>query len=348
MSIYALKSSKYGPVITAAEAKTLLEFGSTGLSKFFVDNFGDFWFTGQRSGMIPKYGTVLPLFAGLSLPLLLLLFPSLFPLLRQMTKQARLLVQITLASLGMFFIAHALLFKLHLPSRYTEHSLRVVTAIAGGIALTAMLDSIFLWARPRRQKAKDKTLEERQRLALGLATLILTALVVHPAFLKEFPKTDYAVGQVPALYEFFAQQPKDILIASLAEEVKNLPSFSKRSILVGGTGFPVPYHKGYYAEIRKRTIDLIEAQYSPDLNQVQSFIQKYGVDFWLVEHSAFAPNYLAESRWIMQYQPAAGEAINQLAQGTIPALVSLKERCSVFNTGNFVVLQASCIAEVSP
>jgi len=50
----------------------------------------------------------------------------------------------------------------------------------------------------------------------------------------------------------------------------------------------------------------------------------------------------------MQYQPAAGEVINQLAQGTIPALVSLKESCSVFNTGNFVVLQASCIAEVSP
>jgi hypothetical protein len=27
LSIYALKSSKYGPVITAAEAKTMLEFG---------------------------------------------------------------------------------------------------------------------------------------------------------------------------------------------------------------------------------------------------------------------------------------------------------------------------------
>lgn len=346
LSIYALKSSKYGPVITAAEAKTMLEFGPNGLSKFFIPNLGDYWFTGQRSGIMPKFGTVVPILLALALPLLLLLFPLLFPLLKQLTK-VRILVQITLASLGMFFMAHALLFKLHLPSRYTEHSLRIVTALAGGIALTVMLDSLFLWARARRQKAKDKTLKERQRLALGLATLLLTALVIHPVFFKEFPKTDYAVGQAPALYKFFAQQPKDILIASLTEETVNLPSFTKRSILVGGTGFPVPYHKGYYAEIRNRTIDLIDAQYSSNLNQVQGFIQKYGVDFWLVEHSAFAPNYLADSRWISQYQPAASEAINQLQQGNIPALVTLKERCAVFNTGNFVVLQASCISEAS-
>jgi len=33
------------------------------------------------------------------------------------------------------------------------------------------------------------------------------------------------VGEVPALYEFFQKQPKDILIA-LAEEANNLPTFS--------------------------------------------------------------------------------------------------------------------------
>lgn len=347
MSLYALKSSEYGPVITAAEAKTLIEFGPNGLSKFFVDIPEHFWFTGQRSGIMPQFGTIVPIIAGLLLPLLLL-FPSLFPLFRRMTPQVALLGQITLASLGMFFVAHAFLFRLHLPSRYTEHSLRIVTALAGGIALTVMLDAILLWARPKRQKAKDKTDEERQRLALVLVALLLTALVLNPAFLKKFPKTDYAVGQVPALYEFFARQPKDILIASLAEkEVTNLPTFAKRSILVGGVGFPVPYHKGYYAQIRQRTVDLINAQYSRDLNQIQSFIQKYGVDFWLLEREAFTPSYITQSRWISQYQPAAGEAVARLEQGTSPALTSVRERCSVFETGSFVVLQAECVANKS-
>jgi hypothetical protein len=67
---------------------------------------GDYWFTGQRSGIMPKFGTVVPLLLALALPLLLLLFPLLFPLLKQLTK-VRILLQITLASLGMFFMAHA-------------------------------------------------------------------------------------------------------------------------------------------------------------------------------------------------------------------------------------------------
>lgn len=343
MSIYALKTSKYGPVITAAEAKTLLEFGPTGLSKFFIDDFGDFWFTGQRTGMMPKFGLIVPILTALLLPLLMLLFPTLFPLVRQITKKIALLGQTTLASLFMFCMAHLLLFKLHLPSRYTEHSLRVVTALAAGIAITVILDAILLWARPR-QKAKDKTLQERQRLAVGLTTLLLTVFILQPAFLKRFPEADYKVGQLPSLYQFFAQQPKDILIASLAEtEVTNLPTFAKRSILVGGVGFPVPYHKGYYAEIRQRTIDLINAQYSPDLNQVQNFIQKYGVDFWLVELSAFTPTYITQSQWISQYQPAASDAVARLEQGINPSLASVMDRCSVFQTGSFLVLQAECV-----
>jgi hypothetical protein len=346
MLLYALKSSEYGPVITAAEAKTLPEFLPKGVSEFFVDNFLDFWLTGKRSGIIPNFGTIIPLVAGLLLPLLLPV-AWLFPLLKRMTRQVALLVQVTLASLGMFFAAHALLFKIHLPSRYTEHSLRVVTALAGGITLTVMLDAILLWARPKRQKAKGKTDDKRQRLVLGLAALLLTALVVHPAFVQRFPKTGYAVGQMPPLYEFFARQPKDIVIASLAPEVINLPTFAKRSVLVGEAGYSVPYHKGYYAQIRQRTLDLIDAQYSPDLSQVQSFIQKYGVDFWLLDRLAFTPSYISQRRWIRQYQPAASEAVARLEQGTTPALASYRARCSVFQVGSFLVLQAECVANGS-
>lgn len=336
LSVYALKSSEYGPVIIPAEARTLPEFRSTGLSQFFVDIPQHFWFTGQRSGIMPKYGTILPIVATLLL-LPMLLFPKVFPLVKQLTSQGWLLVQITLASLGMFFVAHALLFRLHLPTRYTEHSLRIVTAIAGGIAIAILLDGLLHWAAHTKQNTK-----QYQWLALGIATLLLTAVIISPAFLEKFPKTDYVIGKFPALYEFFAQQPKDILIASLTEETANIPSFSQRSILVGGVGFPVPYHKGYYAHIRQRTNDLIAAQYSPDLQQVRSFIQKYDIDYWLIEASAWHPVYITRSRWIRQYD-AANQAISFLHQGKIPALANEVKRCSVFETGDFVVLQASCI-----
>lgn len=345
MSLYALKSSEYAPVITAAGAKTLPEFSPNGLSKFFVDNPLHFWFTGQRSGILPRLGTIVPLIGTLILPFFLL-FPSPFPLLKQVNKQAIVLVNITLASLGMFFIAHALLFKLHLPSRYTEHSLRIVTAIAAGIALTVILDGILQWADYRSDNRQIflSSFKRRQLLAWVATMLVLAALVLHPIFLKRFPKTDYIVGTAPLLYEFFSRQPKDTLIASVVPEVDNLPTFAKRSVLVGRE-YSVPYHMGYYNQIRQRTIELINAQYNPDLEPVRRFIQKYGIDFWLVDQVVLTPDYLTNNRWLWQYQPVASNAVALLKQGTIPVLSRVMKRCSVFEANGLVVLQASCIAK---
>jgi hypothetical protein len=122
-----------------------------------------------------------------------------------------------------------------------------------------------------------------------------------------------------------------------------------------GEKFALPYQVGYYRQIRQRTIDLIQAQYTPNLVEAQNFIQKYGVDFWLVEHLAFTPEYLAgehwsgsyHDRWLAQYQPAVSEALASLKQGKIPALSKVMERCSIFETGNLVVLRADCVVNQS-
>lgn len=93
--------------------------------------------------MFPKsLFTPVTLCAGLLLPLLLP-YPSRFPLLRQLTTGFMLLPQMLLASIAMFFAAHALLFKLYLPSRYTGHTFRIVVSILAAIALTALLDAVF-------------------------------------------------------------------------------------------------------------------------------------------------------------------------------------------------------------
>jgi len=42
-----------------------------------------------------------------------------------------------------FFAAHALLFKLHVPSRYTGMSLRIIMALAAGMAFLVILDAVF-------------------------------------------------------------------------------------------------------------------------------------------------------------------------------------------------------------
>ena len=131
----------------------------------------------------------------------------------------------------------------------------------------------------------------------------------------------------------------------MSEEANNLPTFAKRSILVGRE-YAIPYHQGYYRQIQQRTLDLIHAQYSPNLAVVKNFIQQYGVDFWLLDREAFTPEYLIKSRWLRKF-PVAKASITQLQQGITPALSSFKQPCTVFEIKNLAVLQTACILEAT-
>lgn len=324
---FALESSEYSPTITAAQARNLPEFLPGGRSAFFSNDPWRFWLSGGRSGFLPSIqpstmavGFLLPILGRYQLHL---------PLIKRVSRKIAILPQMVLASLVMFCAAHALLFKLHLPGRYSGYTLRIVLALASGITLIVIWDA--LWQAYRQRV-----------LAVAAISLLGVALLLYPSFDKNFPNTKYKVGNYTTLYQFFKAQPKDSLIASLAEEANNLPTFAQRAILVGRE-YAIPYHLGYYRQFRQRTLELIQAQYSPDLSAAQNLIQKYGVDFWLLDKAAFTPEYIANNNWLRQYQPATESALSQLQQGKIPALSRVSDRCQVFNQDNFVILNAECI-----
>jgi hypothetical protein len=158
------------------------------------------------------------------------------------------------------------------------------------------------------------------------------------------PQDNYKIARVPSLYEFFQQQPKDSLIASLDDEASKIPSFAQRSILVGRK-YAIPYHLGYYRQIRERAIALIQAQYTPNITEVQNFIQDYQIDFWLLEPASFLPDYINTDdwQWIAQYEPAANQAKTILESDKVPALAQLIEPCSVFEADKWNILDANCI-----
>lgn len=336
---YALYSSEFTPTIAASAARTLPEFLPGGRSSFFNNDAWQFWFNESRSGIRLTSALMPPLvYAGLLLPIMLR-HQSLFPLATRIHPSIILLPQMILASLMMFLIAHALIFKLHLPSRYTQHSLRIVMTTVAAIALTLLIDTLL--KRSLVFASRQGAFPHLQRFFAFTTTAVIgISLLFYPRTLESFLWTGYVVGSIPDLYQFFQQQPQDTLIASLANEANNLPTFAQRSILVGSE-YAVPYHWGYYSQFRQRSLDLIQAQYSQDLTDAQQLIQKYGIDFWLLEKNAFTPEYIASDRWIQQFQPLAADAVQQL-QG-IPALSHISPHCTVFEVDNFVVLQAKCI-----
>ena len=293
---YALKSSEFAPVITVAQAKQLPEFLAGGRSSFFSNNISKYFLEGRSGIFAPTLFAPVTLLFGFLLPFLMY-FPKKFPLLNKIQKEIAVLTQMLIVSVGMFILAHILLFKLHLPSRYTGHSFRVILAVSAAIVLTAILEALA----SKFSRGNNISAHIQRFFLLTFTGIIAIALLLYyPVFIKKFPKTVYQRGKYPTVYQFFQQQPKDILIASPAAEINNLPTFTQRSILEGRE-YAIPYHLGYYNEFRQRVIDLTQAQYSDNLDDVKVLIQKYGVDLWPLESGIFSPEYIRTNSLLRQY-----------------------------------------------
>lgn len=333
---YALASGEYGPTVTLEQAKNIPQFAKGGRTAFFDDNLWEYWVSGRRTGL-RLYQAFVPDLAviGLFLPLLYK-FPQRFSLLKQISPKISYLRDLLLASFGWFCIAHAVLFKLYLPSRYIARTLRVAIVIAAAMTLIILLETILSWAL-NQSSSRVKSLT-----ASSATVLLMILLLGYPLSQKSFLDTGYVKGKHPELYEFLKQQPKDTLIASLTKEADNIGSFSNRSVL-SSREHAIPYHMGYFQPLRQRIFDLISAQYTPDFSKAQGFIKNYGVDLWLIDKSSFEVEYLAGNRWLTDQQPITQQVIQQLKQGKESAIASLQSTCTVFQDDRYRILQSKCI-----
>ncbi len=338
-------SARWGPIVTAEQARSMREFTYAGRTFFFTADPWKFWYWGERSGVAP-YGVRPPLlWIGLLLPVLAR-FPSTFPLIRQLSPATSLLTRVVIASLGLYLTAHALIFRLYLPNRYTEHSLRIVFSIAAGIVLLAVLDTLWRWLlEPGDARCRVRTAALAASGVAALAVIVLYPVVLWYSRVP-FPKTQYFVGGEEGLYRYLERQPKDILVASLSTEGDLLPSFAKRSVLTGYE-FGRPFHPLYYHEIERRTDDLFRAQYSFDPREVRAFIEKYGITYWLVDQQAFTRQYVMTSIWIQQTQPQAARVAASLEQPTLPVVAQLSLRCQAYSGRTVILLNAACLKSLA-
>jgi len=334
---FALNSSEFSPVITREQAMQLPEFLPQGRSEFFQGDDGSVsWWKGRSGLRLASALTPVTNILAFFLPFLRL-FPSAFPLTKKLSRNLILFPKILLASGVMFTASHLLLFKLHIPSRYTGHSFRIIFSVTAGLVIVILIDAAFKFS----QKSNFNSLLKKLTPLVTILVLGIP-LLGYPLLQDGFPTTGYKKGNAPALYEFLKQQPRGIVVASLSLEGDYIPTFAQRSILVSPE-YAIPYHWGYYQQFRRRTLDLITAQYSSDFDVVSQFIEEYKISFWLLDRSSFTPEYLSNNNWLQQYQPATKNVQLQLEQGTIPLLETRRENCAVFKNDKLVLLSSSCI-----
>lgn len=332
LGVYKLQTGDFNQVINLETAKQLPEFYPRGRSSFFSDSPWSFWLTGKRSGFLPHEWQYLLLFSfGLWLPILKK-YPGKYPLADKVNDKVAIIGKILLASLCLFCLSHLLLFQLHLPGRYSQHTWRIVIALVDGITLAIILNRITY------------KITRYQKIFQPLVVAIAIGVLLFPTYaVQSYPeRLSYVTGEAKELYQFLQQQPKDILIATLSPEGDLLPSLAQRSILVSRE-YAIPYHLDYYQQIRQRAKDLIKAQYSSDQAEISQFIQQYQINLWLVDKNAFTSEYFGRKSWLRQFHPEIDIAISRLQQAKKPIISTKINECSIFQTTELDLLDAQCL-----
>jgi hypothetical protein len=325
-----LFGSEFGPAVSLAEARAMPEFAGGGRASFFADDAYRYWLASFRSGFNLRVTDLLIV----GLPILyeyaaLAAFLVPIILLRRRISAARLLrpeavvlAQVLLVSLTLFFLAHVLLFHLYLPTRYVQWTVPLVFGVAGGLALGIAVEQLTV-----------RVPALRGVLALALAA----GLALYPA--------DYDAVIVenrhPKVAAYLRTQPKDILVAAAAVEADSIPTFAGRRVLTSRE-YALPYHLGYYRQMRQRTEDLIEAYYAESPRAVLDLIDRYGVDVIVVNRAAFNPATL-ERAWTNQFEPYNSMILEKLGGSQRFILLDLARRCAVVDSGAVAIVPATCV-----
>jgi len=325
---YLLPNSVLGPGLTMADAQQMPWFLPNAKNHFFSEPFS-YYLTSTHTGFIPR---LLPP----TLWLAALLPVSYF---RKPSAGLRLLICLVVASIILFVAAHLLLFRLYLPSRYPRYALQIAVPICSGIVIATTFQWIY-------ESAQRKPV----RVAVQLLGICLTIFILCVPFLwyRMFPRSQYSVGEQPELYEFFQKQPFDTLIASLSEEVNNLPAFSSKSILIGYEYSQI-WHKNYYWQFQHRFSDTIQMQYSQDPEVVRNFIRKYDVDFILLDQTWLKKDYLKNQEWAPEFAAEVKQAEKNRRTHSDLFVVRAIPACTVFESTKSKVLDTKCVLNlVSP
>lgn len=328
----------YGPVISAKAARLLPEFGPNGRLGFFLPGL-QFWLNAPGSGFLPSIFETLEV-ASVLFPFLLLIgdFPA-----RERAGHALLFIlRVLIVSLALWIMAHALLFKLYLPSRYSWWVLYIIEPLAAGMTIALLFNIFDRSANEARPNNRPRFISAMRWVPYAASLFVM----IYPHWRTTIPQNSYVKGKSAGLYSFLQMQPKNSVVAILGSEADMVPTFAQRSVLVSPE-CASPFHQGYYRQIRERGQDLIRAEYTPRLDDVREFIRKYHVDLWVIDRRDFQPGYLSQTFWFKDIANTA-EIEQSLKEGQEPVLIRLIPICKIWESARNIVLDARRIEYVDP
>lgn len=336
-SVYGGTSGEFpGPKVTFEQTKLMPEFYPGGRTVFFRESALGY-FLREPSGIGFEY------VAGFGAILIIMVVMKALGGRegRDVLRLPGVAVDSIWTSLLLFGIAHAVLFKLHHPSRYTLYTLPTALIIIIGANTRGCLTVVSPALEWVRQKAPGGAILK------GIKWGSVVALLVCYAYLQAcyISKVDPLLVRLDRteieMLDKLKTLPKDALVAGHPMDMNNPPLIAKRKVLANQE-LSLPYYQGYYGEVRTRIFDFFEAYYASDWSVVEGFIRRYGVDALVVNKEHFAESFLAGP---IYYEPFRSAVKERLTRDRSFALENPPEDLRCFENERYVVL---CFASDQP
>jgi hypothetical protein len=331
-----LGSSPFGPTVDAQTAREMPEFGPNGRNEFFVMNPYAYWIESYRSGFDLRVTDALV--PGLPIFYELLVLAGLLPIAVVVGRRLKsgpslgptveLVIQVTLASLTLFLLAHALLFRLYLPARFVSGTVPLVLAIAAGVGGAALLGQAVSGVRHRQAGLVSA-------LAAGL---LAGGLALYPARFDG----NFVRDRTPSVTAYLRTLPADALVVGVPTDADSVPAFAARRVLTNRE-YALAYHLGFYGQVERRTRDLVDAYYAESPRQLADLTARYGVGVYLVNRAAFDPATAVDA-WAGSFEPYTSLVLDRVGRGRRFALLEAVRRCGVLTEADVTVVPANCLS----
>lgn len=236
----------WGPSVSLAEARQLPEFGPDGRARFFTDPL-DYWLFGARGGLLPSgihlawpfiLAAIFAAVARVRLPRPLLWFAGLSAGI----------------GLALWLLAHAVLFRLYLPSRFPSYGLGVALMLIGAAVAGRG------WRTGRR-------------------ALVILAAFGPPLVLAAFgqwPKSGIEHSDAPAVMAAMARDRRPGLAGGLAGELDRVPIVLGRATWWSAET-ALPYKERYRRMMNARLGATVATVASPDPAAVLGWARANGI-----------------------------------------------------------------------
>lgn len=258
----------FGPFVSYDEARQLPEWGRDGRISYFK-TWRSFFFHNSTSGIgLTLVGVLLSL---LGLAATVVWHRRAIPL------EAWLLLG---GALLTWAAAHAMAFRLYLPSRYTAYALPAFAMLwAAGVMGVGV----------RWTGAEDARTPRGRRLRLAALAVfaVLCVLVVirsteQAADRYRGPAT---WGMSPAFVqamEVIRSMPADVRLASHPYDARAIPLLARRSVLVSHET-AIPFNVNYWAEMKRRTRAAFDMLYATDWPTIDAIADREGVQMFVLD-----------------------------------------------------------------